>query len=135
MLWVKLTIDKLDNPARGDHKLRPKGQSHRLETDRQTIDQPSTVLPVKHTSPAARTSNKLFVLRSYCCSNTYLLTSSSSPFPGLLGRTRQIRPGSRSLSIGHWSSRGTSHRDSLMNCRFGSLFDQRRKIMNLMFTF
>ena len=72
MLWVKLTIDKLDNPARGDHKLRPKGQSHRLETDRQTIDQPSTVLPAEHTSPAARTSDKPLVPRSYRCSNTRL---------------------------------------------------------------
>ena len=58
MLWVKLTIDKLDNPARGDHKLRPKGQSHRLETSQQNFNQPSAVLPVKHTSLTARTNDK-----------------------------------------------------------------------------
>ena len=72
MLWVKLTIDKLDNPTRGDHKLRPKGQSHRPETSRQTIDQPSTVLPVKHTSLTARTSDKPLVPGGYRCSNTRL---------------------------------------------------------------
>ena len=130
MLWEKLTIDKLDNPTRGDHKLRPKGQSHRPETSRQTIDQPSTVLPVKHTSLTARTSNKLLVPRSYCCSNTYLLPSSSSPFLGLQERTRQIRSGRKSLSIGHRSGRGSRCGDTMMSFRFAPLFNGNRNILD-----
>ena len=70
--FEKRTNFKLDIPTRGDHKLRPKGQSHRQETSRQTIDQPRAVLPVEHTSPAARTSDKPLVPRSYRCSNTRL---------------------------------------------------------------
>ena len=70
--FEKRTNFKLDIPTRGDHKLRPKGQSHRPETSRQTIDQPSTVLPVKHTSLTARTSDKPLVPGGYRCSNTRL---------------------------------------------------------------
>ena len=65
MLWVKLTIDKLDNPTRGDHKLRPKGQSHRrkladkLSTSPALCYQRNTQVPLQELATEAACPEKL----------------------------------------------------------------------------